>query len=89
MMTVITGKVSVMTKMTLEVDHDQLTDWMVEELKQCYIDHATHWKKEPDYSMQDQRVAIESALKVIRTWASVPGALVPADVVKLCDRNLK
>ena len=49
MMTVITGKVSVMTKMTLEVDHDQLTDWMVEELKQCYIDHATHWKKEPDY----------------------------------------
>lgn len=32
---------------------------------------------------------LESALKVIRTWASVPGALVPAEVVKLCDRNLK
>ena len=48
-MTVITGKVSIMTKMTLEVDHDQLTDWMVKELKQCYIDHATHWRHEPDH----------------------------------------
>ena len=50
-MTVITGKVSIMTKMTLEVDHDQLTDWMVKELKQCYIDHVMHWKKEPDYDL--------------------------------------
>ena len=48
-MTVITGKVSIMTKMTLEVDHDQLTDWMVEELKQCYIDHVMHWRHEPDH----------------------------------------
>jgi hypothetical protein len=27
-------------------------------------------------------------IKVIRTWASVPGALVPADVIKLCDKVL-
>jgi len=40
-----------MTKITLEVDHDQLTDWMVKELKQCYIDHATLWYKEPDYDL--------------------------------------
>lgn len=39
--------------------------------------------------MQQRIKQLESALKVIRTWASVPGALVPADVVKLCDRNLK
>lgn len=32
---------------------------------------------------------LECALKVIRTWASVPGALDPYHVVKLCDRNLK
>lgn len=32
---------------------------------------------------------LECALKVIRTWASVSGALVPSEVVKLCDRNLK
>ena len=32
---------------------------------------------------------LESALKVIRTWASVPGALVPEHVIELCDRNIK
>ena len=32
---------------------------------------------------------LECALKVIRTWASVPGALVPEHVIELCDRNLK
>lgn len=32
---------------------------------------------------------LESALKVIRTWASVPDALVPKNVIDLCDRTLK
>ena len=38
-----------MTKIMIEVDPDQLQMWVVNELKQCYTDHATHWKKEPDY----------------------------------------
>lgn len=38
-----------MTKIIIEVDPDQLQMWVVNELKQCYIDHATYWKKEPDY----------------------------------------
>ena len=38
-----------MTKIMVEVDPDQMYMWVVNELKQCYIDHATNWKKEPDY----------------------------------------
>lgn len=38
-----------MTKIMIEVDPDQMQMWVVNELKQCYIDHAIHWKKEPDY----------------------------------------
>ena len=53
MMTVTTGKtkVNTMTKIMIEVDPDQMQMWVVNDLKQCYIDHATHWKKEPDYDM--------------------------------------
>ena len=40
-----------MTKIMIEVDPDQLQMWVVNELKQCYIDHATCWKKEPDYDV--------------------------------------
>ena len=55
---------------------------------------AKHWVEAeivPVCAAEDaERFArMESALKVIHTWASVPGALVPAEVVKLCDRNLK
>jgi hypothetical protein len=32
---------------------------------------------------------IESALKIIFTWASVDGALDPANVRDLCERSLK
>lgn len=32
---------------------------------------------------------LECALKIIMTWASVPGALDPFHVVKFCDRNLE
>ena len=38
-----------MTKIMIEVDPDQMDMWVVNELKQCYIDHATNWKHEPDY----------------------------------------
>ena len=38
-----------MTKIMIEVDPDQMDMWIVNELKQCYIDHATRWKHEPDY----------------------------------------
>jgi len=38
-----------MSKITIDVDTDQLHMWIVNELKQCYIDRALHWKKEPDY----------------------------------------
>jgi len=40
-----------MTKIMIEVDPDQMQMWVVNDLKQCYIDHATRWKKEPDYDM--------------------------------------
>ena len=40
-----------MTKIMIEVDPDQMQMWIVNELKQCYIDHATNWKKEPDYTV--------------------------------------
>ena len=42
---------SIMTKIMIEVDPDQMQMWIVNELKQCYIDHATNWKKEPDYDV--------------------------------------
>ena len=38
-----------MTKIMIEVDPDQMQMWVVNELKQCYIDHATHWRHEPDF----------------------------------------
>lgn len=38
-----------MSKITIDVDTDQFQMWIVNELKQCYIDHATHWKHEKDY----------------------------------------
>ena len=37
------------TKIMVEVDPDQMNMWVVNELKQCYVDHATCWKHEPDY----------------------------------------
>ena len=33
-------------KLTLEFDHEQLTDFMVEELKTAYMDQVTVWKHE-------------------------------------------
>ena len=47
-MTVITGKVSIMTKIMIEVDPDQMQMWIVNDLKQNYIDQVMHWSKEPD-----------------------------------------
>jgi hypothetical protein len=35
----------------IEVDPDQIQMWIVNELKQCYIDHAINWNKEPDYDV--------------------------------------
>ena len=38
-----------MTKIMIEVDPDQMDMWVVNELKNCYIDHATCWRHEADY----------------------------------------
>lgn len=38
-----------MSKITIDVDTDQLQMLIINELKRCYIDRALFWKKEPDY----------------------------------------
>ena len=53
-------------KITLEVDHDQLTDCMVSELKTAYVDQKTCWKHE-EYSKK----LAKALLKVIEYY-SIP-----------------
>ena len=38
-----------MTRLTIDINPDQMYMWIVNELKNCYIDQATCWKHEPDY----------------------------------------
>ena len=37
-----------MTKMTFDIDIDELREVLVNDLKESYIDQVKHWSKEPD-----------------------------------------
>lgn len=57
----------------------------------CHIDKLNLAKSVAEHEREgfmEQAIAMSSALKVIRTWASVDGCLCADHVIDLCDRTL-